>query len=125
MSRRRRYQSHADEALTRAPGPLSAAELHDALADTGIGIATVYRLLNEGAEAGHYAVVEVPGGPVRYEPADRPHHHHFECLDCHRVYDVAGCPGGIDRLVPEHFTLQSHEVLLRGRCADCGEGSAA
>ena len=125
MPRRSRYQPDADAALAEAAGPLSAAELRRVLADTGVGIATVYRLLNEGTEAGRYAKVETPGGPRRYEPADRPHHHHFECLACHRVYDVAGCPGGIDRLVPENYLLQSHEILLRGRCADCVEASAA
>ena len=150
MSRRSRYQPQIDAALAAAPGPLSAAELHAVLTDpgadshlddgravestdkaggavgaAGVGIATVYRVLAEGADTGRYAVVQIPGGPARYEPADRPHHHHFECVACERVYDVAGCPGGMQRLVPERFTLESHDVLLRGRCARCGEGSAS
>ena len=125
MPRRSRYQTTVDTALDEAAGPLSAAELHELLSETGVGIATVYRVLNDGAEAGRYAVVQTPGGPARYEPATRPHHHHFECVSCQRVFDVEGCPGGMQRLVPENFTLESHEVLLRGRCADCAGGAAA
>ncbi len=124
MARRSRYQNVADTVLTEAAGPLSAAELHEALSTTGVGLATVYRVINQGVESGRYAAVETPGGPTRYEPADRPHHHHFECLDCRRMFDVAGCPGGINKLLPEAFTLESHEILLRGRCADCA-GAAA
>ncbi len=125
MSRTSRYQNAVEAALRGADGPLSAAELHAVLSDTGIGIATVYRLLNQGAESGVLAEVEMPNGPTRYEPADRPHHHHFECVTCERVFDVPGCPGKMDRLVPQGFNLESHEILLRGRCADCGEGAAA
>lgn len=93
--------------------------------DSGIGIATVYRLLNQGVDTGRYAAVEMPLGPVRYEPADRPHHHHFECLSCRRVFDVAGCPGRMDRLVPAGFVLESHDLLLQGQCSSCVEVTAA
>ncbi len=107
--------------LEEAQGPLSADEVRQALAETGIGIATVYRLLKRGVEDGRYIPIEIPNGPTHYEPADRPHHHHFECLTCHRVYDVMGCPGHLDELTPEGFSLESHDVLLRGHCVTCSE----
>ena len=104
---------------------MSASELAEALAETGIGIATVYRHLNRGVEAGRFVAVELPNGPTRYEPADRPHHHHFTCTACDAVYDVPGCPKNLTELVPEGFTLASHEIVFAGLCSRCGEGAAA
>lgn len=100
-----------------AAGPLCAAELKELLGD--IGIATVYRLLNEGVANGKFLEVELPGATKRFEVAGKPHHHHFECQTCHRVYDIPGCPGRLERFVPEGFELEHHELILSGRCADC------
>lgn len=119
MRRHSRYRKLVQDALRFAAGPLSATDVQALLGDTGIGLATVYRLLNEGLEDGDLVCVELPGGPKRFEPADRPHHHHFECVACHTVFDVLGCPGGMDRLVPEGFKLEQHEVILSGRCREC------
>ncbi len=107
------------DVLSSATGPLSAVEVHEALGNTKIGIATVYRILNEGLRDGDLVCVELPSGPKRFEPADRPHHHHFECSECEKVYDVQGCPDGIAQLVPPGFELDFHEIILTGRCPDC------
>ena len=125
MARSSCHRPAVKHVLTHAHGPLSAEEVHQALRDTGIGIATVYRLLKQGMKEGCYTAVEMPHGPTRYEPANRPHHHHFECLTCLRVYDITGCPGHLDRLVPEGFALESHDLLLQGRCASCMDTFAA
>ena len=114
------YARLIEDALRGAAGPLSAAGLAETLAETGIGIATVYRHLNRGVEEGRFAAVELPGGPTRYEPAGRPHHHHFACTGCDAVYDVPGCPGNLEALVPEGFTLASHEIVFEGLCSRCG-----
>ena len=126
MTYRSSHEGGVERVLREADGPLSAEEVRLAFDDAGarIGIATVYRLLKRGVEGGRFTAVDMPNGPTRYEPADRPHHHHFECDACHRVYDVMGCPGRLDRLVPDGFTLESHDLLLHGRCASC-TGSAA
>ena len=113
------------EALAAAPGPLSAAEVELALGASGIGIATVYRLLNAGTERGEFKAVEMPHGATRYEPADRPHHHHFACTGCDAVYDVPGCPGDLERMAPAGFAVHDHEILLSGLCAGCSTGEAA
>lgn len=124
MARRLNYDKAIFDLLVQAPGPMSADEIRGALSATGIGIATVYRLLKRGEIDGQLAAVEMPTGPTRYEPADRPHHHHFECDDCHRVYDVMGCPGSLDKLVPGGFQVQSHDLLLHGLCPSCSEANA-
>ena len=106
--------------LIRSLGrPVSADEIRDGLRESGIGIATVYRIVNKAAEEGEIIRVELPGAPARYEPADLPHHHHFECDACKRVYDVPGCASGVASLAPEGFAVESHEIILRGTCPDC------
>ncbi|MFI4872877.1 MAG: Fur family transcriptional regulator [Phycisphaerales bacterium JB058] len=106
--------------LIRSLGrPVSADEIRDGLRESGIGIATVYRIVNKAAEEGEIIRVELPGAPARYEPADLPHHHHFECDACKRVYDVPGCASGVSSLAPEGFAVESHEIILRGTCPDC------
>jgi Fur family transcriptional regulator, ferric uptake regulator len=106
--------------LSETDGPRSAHEVLEALESTGIGIATVYRALNAGAESGVLRVVELPGGSTRYEPASRAHHHHFLCDGCDTAFDVEGCADGVRDLLPPDFSLNGHEILLYGLCADCG-----
>jgi Fur family ferric uptake transcriptional regulator len=47
------------------------------------------------------------------------HHHHFQCRQCHRVFDVHGCPGNFNRLAPKGFTVEDHDLTLYGRCTHC------
>ena len=110
-----------DAYLRGQDGPRSAEEVREGLAEAGVSIgqATVYRLLKRGVEEGAYTPVSLADGGLRYEPADRGHHHHFHCGACDRVFDVDGCPGRFDPLVPEGFTLEDHELILHGRCRDC------
>jgi Fur family ferric uptake transcriptional regulator len=86
----------------------------------GLGIATVYRYLKSMAERGELKVVSLPGeSTARYEMCGKAHHHHFHCRRCHQVFEVEGCPGNIERLVPRGFELEDHEVVLYGLCAAC------
>ncbi len=84
-----------------------------------MGIATVYRNIRSMVEGGALRVVELPGAPSRYELAGKDHHHHFHCTLCDRVYEVDDCPGRLADLTPAGFRLESHEIVLYGRCADC------
>lgn len=105
--------------LQEASGPLSANELWLALQESGIGLATIYRTLKQGVEDGALREVDLPGSQARYEPADRTHHHHFLCSDCKRVLDLEGCVPGLETILPPHFRLTGHEILLFGQCDDC------
>ena len=122
--RQTRHTRAIEALLNDTPGALSAEEVHAALADTGIGIATVYRVLNRGVEAGTFKPVPLADGATRFEPADRPHHHHFACNTCDRVFDIAGCPGQFRKMLPRGFRLESHDLTLRGSCAECSAGAA-
>lgn len=116
--------SHLDRVLgviQHTRRPLTVDEIRGALLATGIGTATVYRIVNRAVESGQVVKVELPGSPARFEPAGLPHHHHFECDSCRRVFDVPGCAKGVGGLAPEGFEVASHEIILRGQCRDCVE----
>ena len=108
-------------AIASAGRPLLPQEVLElaAIQAPTLSIATVYRALKKLADEGSICPVALAGEPVRYEAAGQGHHHHFQCRECRRVYDVAGCVGGLGRLVPPGFTLEEHEVILYGRCAEC------
>lgn len=122
MSRRSTSQRRAiREAIEHADRPLDAHEVLSAASAEAdnLGIATVYRTLKLGVEEGWLKPVELPNAPARFEMAGKKHHHHFECRNCQRVFEVHGCPGNLKPLVPEGFTLEDHEVILYGLCAEC------
>ena len=121
MNRRSHKQDLVIEALTQATGPMSANELWDQLrtANSGIGLATVYRALKRGVADEELVSVELQAGSVRYELANLDHHHHFICTNCDRAFDLEGCVGKIEQLAPRGFRVTNHEILLQGVCADC------
>ena len=124
MTRRNTSQQRAIGGAIEAAGrPLSIQEISElaAAAAPGLGLRTVYRVVNRLLDDGVIAPVAVPGQPDRYELAEAAarHHHHFHCLNCDRVFDVHGCPGRMDRMVPDGFVLDSHEITLNGWCDQC------
>ena len=84
-----------------------------------LGIATVYRTVKKLHEKQWHSAVELPGQPTRYEIAAKPHHHHFYCRICGRVFDLEGCPERLGALLPQGFLMEEHEITLRGLCPDC------
>ncbi|MFP4146024.1 MAG: Fur family transcriptional regulator [Phycisphaeraceae bacterium] len=108
-------------AVESAGRPLSPQEILTAARREhgSLGLATVYRTVKSGVEAGWLQPVELPGEPLHYELAGKRHHHHFSCRGCGRVFDVPGCPGDLDRLAPPGFELESHDLVLYGRCVRC------
>lgn len=84
-----------------------------------LGIATVYRNLKALVEEEWLQLVELPGEASRYERFGLSHHHHFSCQKCQRVFDIHECFGDIERLLPEGFVLEEHEIILYGKCSQC------
>lgn len=101
--------------------PLSPGEVYSYAKETipSIGVASVYRILNHFTEEGWIVSHEIPGGGTRFERADLPHHHHFHCNQCDKVFDVKGCVGNLSKLLPNGFSLEEHNITLRGRCSSC------
>lgn len=115
------------QVMFKAGRPLSTQEIF-ALAQRdvpGLGIATVYRTLKSLVEEGVIVAVDLPGQPPRWEVTPESHHHHFLCNTCDRLYEIHACPEDLQHLLPEGYTLEEHDILLRGQCATCvGQGDS-
>ncbi len=125
MEKNTRQRTAIREALARAARPLLPQEvLQAAQAQVpGLGIATVYRNLKALVDEGELRSVNLPGDNPRFELAGLHHHHHFQCQQCNKVYDVPGCPGDLAALAPPGFTVADHDRVLYGRCSDCPDAA--
>lgn len=124
MSTRSKHATRILDAIRDEGRPLSADEVRDLLRETGVGQATVYRVLNAAVDEGMLRKVDLPNEPSRFEPSELPHHHHFQCDLCGRVYDIEGCPGDLSGMLPKGFKLRSHDITLRGECGKCGKAAS-
>ena len=104
---------------------LSAQELHTTLRSAGssIGLATVYRALQDMAGAGDLDTVRTQSGEVLYRQCAQPrHHHHLVCRVCGRTQEVeAPSVERWARTVAAEFGYSdiNHEVELFGVCPAC------
>jgi len=121
MQRKTKQREAIRLVLSEAEHPLTPEEiLSRARAELPhLGIATVYRAIKVLLAEAEIVPVEIPGQAARYEKADKRHHHHFACTGCERVYELEGCPGNINRLAPDGFHVDAHDLILYGRCAEC------
>ena len=99
MERNTRQRSAIRDAIAQAQRPLLPQEVLEAARTEvpGLGIATVYRNLKALVEEGELQVVNLPGENPRFEVVGHRHHHHFQCRQCQRVFDVHACPGDLGR----------------------------
>lgn len=123
MERQTRQRQAIEAAIRKAGRPLLPAEIVSLAQEStpSVNIATVYRGVKALTEAGVVRAVELPGEAIRYEAADLAHHHHFRCDDCERVFDIPGCAHGLETEVPKGFEVRAHQVVLFGRCDQCGD----
>ena len=111
------------QTIEDAGRPLLIKEIHEmsVCQSSGIGLRTVYRSIKRLLEDQLITRVKLTGQLDRYElatPSDS-HHHHFHCNSCDRVFDVKGCPGRLDKMLPNGFLLEDHEITLKGLCKAC------
>jgi Fur family ferric uptake transcriptional regulator len=109
------------------PRHLSAEDLYKALVAEGseIGLATVYRVLTQLADAGLLTRSRFETGKAVFELNTGTHHDHLVCLGCGRVdefYDaqIEARQREVARAIG--FGLQEHELALYGLCSDCTGG---
>lgn len=125
MERSTRQRTAIRQVIIAAARPLTPQEILEGVRESvaEAGIATIYRNIKLLLDEGEIQAVPLPGESARYEAAHQghghDHHHHFHCVPCDRVFDVEGCPGSIDQLAPDGFTVDRHELTLYGVCADC------
>ncbi len=104
----------------------SPQELHDRLRAEGrsVGIASVYRVLDELSGLGLVQRVDLGDGVARFEPIELTgeHHHHLVCVGCGAIepFDDPELERAIDRAAGRTaFAVDGHDVVLRGHCSDC------
>ncbi|MCC4265578.1 ferric iron uptake transcriptional regulator [Oceanimonas baumannii] len=104
---------------------VSAEELYKLLIDQGeeIGLATVYRVLNQFDDAGIVTRHHFEGGKSVFELATQEHHDHLVCLDCGKVIEFH------DEVIEErqrviagqfNIKLTNHSLYLYGHCTNDG-----
>ncbi|RXJ74732.1 ferric iron uptake transcriptional regulator [Veronia nyctiphanis] len=105
---------------------ISAEDLYKKLIDIGeeIGLATVYRVLNQFDDAGIVTRHHFEGGKSVFELATQHHHDHLVCLDCGKVIEFTDdVIEQRQKEVAEHYnlTLTNHSLYLYGVCdkGDC------
>ena len=112
--------------LAVADKPQSHAEVVGALSDTGFDQSTLFRCLNELADANLVARLDLGDQVRRFELASPDgeggaEHAHFMCQDCGTLTCLEGFTF---KVTPERGPRRKAlgeitEVLLRGRCGTC------
>jgi Fur family ferric uptake transcriptional regulator len=113
------------DVLLNSERHLSAEELIDALAVTGlkVGTATVYRTIDVLLEGGFVVERDRGEGFRRFEPKrELPHHEQLLCTACGRVEEFrdAALERMTRRVAESHgFERERHRVVIYGTCAEC------
>jgi len=100
---------------------ISAEEVFKILLEQGdeVGLATVYRVLNQFDDAGIVTRHHFEGGRSVFELSAKDHHDHLVCLDCGRVIEFE------DDVIEKRqlavakdngLTLTNHSLYLYGEC---------
>ena len=105
---------------------LTAEDVYKYLIETkqDIGLATIYRVLNQFDDAGIVTRHHFEGGKSKFELAAQEHHDHLICLDCDKVIEFN------DEIIEEqqrkiaaqhNIKLAHHSLYLYGHCTnkDC------
>lgn len=102
---------------------ISAEDVYKLLIDQGeeIGLATVYRVLNQFDDAGILIRHHFEGGKSVFEISHKDHHDHLVCLKCGKVIEFE------DDIIEQrqeeiakqnNIRLTHHSLYLYGECAD-------
>ena len=81
----------------------------------GIGLATVYRNLEELTSQGRIRKISARNNPERYD-ADVSPHSHFVCAVCNRITDL---PSDAVEVSCKCQNVQCVDVMIYGICDDC------
>lgn len=100
---------------------VSAEEVFKILLEQGdeVGLATVYRVLNQFDDAGIVTRHHFEGGRSVFELSAKDHHDHLVCLDCGRVIEFED--DTIEKrqlaVAKDHgLSLTNHSLYLYGEC---------
>lgn len=105
----------------------SADDVYRELTGAGedVGLATVYRVLTQLAQAGIVRRSQFDAAKAVFEIEDGPHHDHLVCVRCGAVQEF------VDEAIEQRqhavaqargFVLAEHRLALFGLCAGCRPG---
>lgn len=129
----RRRETKQRTAVAAALGELaefvSAQQLHARLREQGegVGLATVYRTLQQLAADGEVDVLRTGEGEAVYRRCSTGHHHHLICRHCRRTVEVdsVAVERWARRIAEENgFAEVEHVVEVFGTCTDCASRRA-
>ena len=116
------------ELLARQACCVTAQEIFDLLRSGGsaVGLATVYRTVDQLSKDGFLQRIELGDGTTRYEPAEigGHHHHHVVCDSCGKVdpFEDGRLEQALRRVERQTgYAVAAHDVVLRGTCGDCAD----
>lgn len=109
---------------------VSAQQLHSRLRNQGdgVGLATVYRTLQQLAEDGEVDVLRTSETESMYRRCSSGHHHHLVCRYCRHTVEVdsAAVERWARRIADDNgFVDVGHVVEVFGTCADCAAAGRA
>lgn len=137
QGRRTRQKKAVMTALQKCNDFISAQDMYQLLRDEGcnIGLATIYRQLNDLADQGVLDTVQLHSqqlfrlcdgrqGREHSEGSDH-HHHHLICQKCNKTIEIdAPYEAWLERLANEHhFVVTSHTFEVFGLCDQCVQSS--
>ncbi len=102
---------------------ISAEDVYKILLDQNeeIGLATVYRVLNQFDDAGIVTRHHFEGGKSVFELSHKKHHDHLVCLKCGKVVEFEDDiieQRQNDIATSHKITLTNHSLYLYGECED-------
>jgi Fe2+ or Zn2+ uptake regulation protein len=123
-----RTRRRVTECLHNADGPLTAAEIHDLIADE-VPLSSLYRTLAVLSECEVLTRFHDTAGTARFELAEwlSGHHHHLICVECGETIDL-DLPPELEETINElagqatadlGFTVSGHRLDVEGLCRRC------
>ncbi|NKF51640.1 ferric iron uptake transcriptional regulator [Shewanella sp. WXL01] len=102
---------------------ISAEDLYKKLLDMGeeIGLATVYRVLNQFDDAGILNRHHFESGKAVFEMSTQKHHDHLVCLNCDKVIEFSDdiIEQRQEEIAMRHnIKLTHHSLYLYGHCTN-------
>lgn len=89
--------------------------------DSNVGMTTLYRNLNQLADAG--LIKKIDGlEPSAHFDHNTFEHYHFICEKCKKVYDIPSsvAPNLVKNTIKETgFDITSHDIVFHGICNEC------
>src|SRR5215210_2137977 len=112
------------EELAREPDDATAQAIHERLGRRRkrVGLATVYRALNDLTGAGVIDSLPHSADEACYRVCGQGHHHHLACSSCHRVVEVGNCRVGdwLQHVAAANgFAVTGHTLEVIGLCGSC------